>query len=166
MVEGEVELSGHGAYDLILISFGTLGALLEDDARALLERAASALKPGGWLHLDMGLSLGFAVELDGRQEWWTAEDFVLGEGPQLVLDDHAFDPEDRVYVRRSFALHFSDPLRLGEVRQSSRLYEADELRQLLESCGFNVVEQHGDFYADPYDPDLSENLIVVARRPE
>jgi SAM-dependent methyltransferase len=166
---GESGLADHAdgaGYDLILLSFGTLGALAEEDARALLERAAQVLRPGAWLHLDLGLSVGFAEELDGRQEWWAEEDFVCGAGPQLVLDDHAFDAGRSVYVRRSFALHLTDPPRLAEVRQTSRLYTADELRRLLEVVGLEAVESYGDFEGGAYDEELSENLIVLARRPD
>jgi SAM-dependent methyltransferase len=160
--QGAWSLGPVGAFDLVLCSFGTLGAIPAGDA--LLARCAEVLAVGGWLLLDTGLSRGFAAELDGRQEWWTAEDFVLGAGPQLVLDDHSFDADRGVYVRRSFALHLGGALEVAEVRQTSRLYEADELNALLGAAGFEAVEVAGDFDGSDYDPESSENLVIAARR--
>ena len=161
---GRVALQGADAFDLILLSFGTLGAVDRASAHDLLTRATSFLRPGGWLHLDMGLSVGFAEELDGRQEWWTSDDFVTGRGRQLILDDHSFDEHERVYVRRSFALRMEDPVRLSEVRQTSQLYENDELEEMLSSLGMEVEQESGDFFFTPYDRQFSENLVVTARK--
>ena len=132
--KGQVRFAGAEAFDLILLSFGTLGAVERPEAEALLTRASEVLRPGGWLYLDMGLSAGFADELDGRQEWWTSEDFVTGRGRQLVLDEHSFDSREKVYVRRSFALRMEEPVGLSEVRQTSQLYESGELRGGRPQC--------------------------------
>jgi len=153
-----------GNFQLMLLSFGTLGSFPAEVGSALLDRAATALAPGGWLAADLGLSVGYAMELDGRQEWWTAEDFVLGSGPQLVLDDHAFDPTQRIYVRRSYAIHLVDPPRLGVVQQTSQLYEQEELRGMLADRGFDILRECGDFLDTPYDAETSENLVVIARK--
>ncbi len=161
---GRVVFSGADRFDLVLLSFGTLGAVPREDGMALLSRVAESLSPGGWLHLDLGLSTGFAEELDGRQEWWVADDFVTGAGRQLVLDDHSFDREERVYVRRSFALRLEEPLKVREVRQTTQLYEREELRAMLQEVGLEVVHENGDFFFSPFQRDRSENLVVSARK--
>jgi hypothetical protein len=54
----------------------------------------------------------------------------------------------------------------GETREfevSHRLYSAHELSELLESDGFESVEDYGDWQGAPFDQD-AEGLVVVAEK--
>jgi len=162
--KGEFSLGPHDGFDLALLSFGTLGAVQKREGVKLLAALSRRLKVGGIVHLDMGLSLGFAEELDGRQEWWTSEDFVPGRGAQLVLDDQAYYDKERVYVRRSYSMFLDGTLRFTELTQTSQLYGCEELCEILNELGLEVEEKSGDFLGTPYDSTSSENLVLVARK--
>ncbi len=162
--KGEFSLGPPDGFDLALLSFGTLGAVPKREGVELLAALSRRLRVGGILHLDMGLSLGFAEELDGRQEWWTSEDFVPGRGAQLVLDDQAFYARERVFVRRTYSMFLDGSLRFTELTQTSQLYECEELCEILSGEGLEVEEKSGDFLGTPYNSTSSENLVLVARK--
>lgn len=161
---GEISLGPDEGFDLALLSFGTLGAVPKGEGRELLAALGRRLKVGGIVHLDMGLSVGFAEELDGEQEWWTCEDFVPGKGCQLVLDDQAYYRKERVFVRRTYSVFLDGTLRFTELTQTSQLYECEELCEMLAEQGLEVEEKSGDFLGTPYDSSSSENLVLVARK--
>lgn len=161
---GKLSLGPSSGFDLALLSFGTLGAVPKSEGEQLLFTLGRSLRKGGVVHLDMGLSVGYAAELDGRQEWWTCEDFVPGKGPQLVLDDQIFYPEERVFVRRTYSVFLDGSFRITELTQTSQLYECEELSAMLRERGFEVEEESGDFLGTPYDSQSSENLVLVARK--
>ncbi len=162
--KGELSLGPREGFDLALLSFGTLGAVPRPEGIELLSALSRRMKPGGIVHLDTGLSVGFAEELDGRQEWWTSEDFVPGRGAQLVLDDQAYYTKERVFVRRTYSIFLDGSSRFTELTQTSQLYECEELSEILNEEGFEVEERSGDFLGTPYDSVSSENLVLVARK--
>ena len=144
-----------GAY-MFYTSFGFYDD--EDNVRVLSE-AASALKIGGRLLIDVRnrerLVALAAAHGSERWRWWE------GWGDLLVLGEEILDLEaGRITDRRIF---FKSREFKGERSISLRLYSLRELTSLMREAGLEVQDAYGDYDASPYSV-TSPRMILVGRR--
>ncbi len=144
-----------GAY-MFYTSFGFYDD--EDNVRVLSE-AASALKPGGRLLVDVRnrerLVALAAAHGSERWRWWE------GWGDLLVLGEEILDlGVGRITDRRIF---FKSREFKGERSISLRLYSLRELISLMKEAGLEVQAAYGDYNASPYSV-TSPRMILVGGR--
>ncbi|MGQ4807383.1 Ubiquinone biosynthesis O-methyltransferase, mitochondrial [Candidatus Entotheonellaceae bacterium PAL068K] len=90
-----------GIFDAVTFLFGCFTEMPRAPAQDVLRRISRSLRPGGLFVLDVYTPCFFA-DLDGRQEWWVAQDFIAGRFPQLVLTEYFYYPHAKTYARRDF----------------------------------------------------------------
>ncbi|MEC7232078.1 MAG: class I SAM-dependent methyltransferase, partial [Planctomycetota bacterium] len=139
-----------GAVVNLFTSFGYLGD--EGDAQALAEMAR-VLAPGGTLVMDLmnpaairrGLVPSSREERDGIV--LEAERRLQDDGRRVVKEVRMTMPDG---AERSW-------------REEVRMFEPDELDELLGAAGLEVQGRAGDFSGRDFDPVEAARQIVVAR---
>jgi SAM-dependent methyltransferase len=156
-VRGDMrEIPWTGRFDAVLSLFSSLGYFLSDDEDLRVLRAArDALKPGGFfvmetMHRDHVVA-GFA-----DRDWWEA-----GDG-SLVWVEREFDAIEG--ISREWT-RWNRGGETGEKYHDLRIRTATEWDALLRRVGLVPVDWYGDWEMAPFI-HKSEDLIVVARRPE
>ncbi len=149
---------GEAAYDAALFLYGQAAVFERSEARALLEKIARALRPGGRLCLEL-----LDQEKVDKQEstWWYADDKGLwGDGPFLSLGQRFWYPEQMLSCERYFTLHLETGA-LDEILLCDQTYSVAEVVRLLRSCGFGEVEVFRAWDGLPLN-DAEEWVVYVA----
>jgi len=147
------QLAATGEFDLVVNLFTSFGYFHDDaDNTAVLQAAASSLRPGGRLVLEL-LNGERVVRTFSEREWFTI-------GSMSVLDIQSLDrAANRLEVERTVEADGHRETR----RHSLRLYEGREIATLLEAAGFARVALYGGWDGEPFSP-LSRRLLAVAAR--
>ncbi|MGD8752890.1 MAG: methyltransferase domain-containing protein [Anaerolineales bacterium] len=151
-VRGE-ELAEWGTFDAAICLFTTLGQMQAgEDNRALLERVAQALQPGGFLALEV------------PQRDWVAQNLKtnerIGEGENYTLVTRRFEPAEKAVLER-----FTRVSPQGErvYRLRYRLFNHPELENLLVRAGFEILGAY-EGYAKVPITENSATMLFVARK--
>jgi SAM-dependent methyltransferase len=132
----------------VLTSFGYFEDAADD--KRVLENVYMSLKGGGKFLIDiMGREVLARIFQEKR---WREED-------NLIILEEAKASEDWSSIDSRWIIIRDD--RREECRFSLRIYSADVLGELLESCGFERVEVCGDLSGSPYDK-TAQRLVIVA----
>lgn len=152
-----------GPFDAAYCIFGQLTCFPEAEAVGILKKVRESLKPGGKLFLEFYLGPQLLLVMDGLQEWMVKDEWLGGRYPQLILDEHIVNWQRATYVRRSYviALEGGGP-HLESFVQCSEIYDAPRVESLLAQAGFEVEALMGDWDGEPFEEDLSMNLLVLA----
>jgi cyclopropane fatty-acyl-phospholipid synthase-like methyltransferase len=133
-VEGDMRsIRWTDRFDRVLCWFTSFGYFSDDENRAVLAGAYSALTPGG----------SFLVEMNNRDNLLRryAEETVSERGEDRMIDRHRFDDEtSRSYDQRTV-------LRGGKSRTfefSVRMFSAAELQEWLRAAGFRDTRAYGE----------------------
>ena len=124
-----------GHTDLVMLLFGEFNTFRKRDARAILNAAYTALRPGGRLLLEP--STFAAVEDLGKQapSWYSAPQGLWSDRPHLCLQDNAWDAAQAASVERYALIDGAS----GEIVQyaiTTQAYPQEELTTILTECGF------------------------------
>ncbi len=145
------ELPYSEEFELVVSLYNAWGYFEEeDDNFAVLEGIRKALVPGGCLFLDLLCATA-----------------VRGDVGQMQLERKGFTLDERVEYdgeRKRLLMHHN-LTRRGETAyylHSLRLYEPEELAEMLERAGFAVEGQWGEF--DGRAVGTGERLITLARK--
>jgi SAM-dependent methyltransferase len=151
-VRGE-ELTERETFDAAICLFTTLGQMkANDDNRALLERTVQALRPGGFL----------AVEVPQRD--WAAHnlktDERFGEGENYTIVTRRFEPAEK-----AISEHFTRVSPQGErvYRLRYRLFNHPELENLLVRAGFEILGAYGGYAEVPITKNSATMLFVAQK---
>lgn len=132
----------------VLTSFGYFEDAADD--KRVLENVYRSLKEGGKFLIDI---MGKEVLSRIFQEMRWRE-----EGDLIILEE-AKASEDWGRVDSRWIIIRDE--RREECRFTLRIYSADELSELLKSCGFERLEVYGDLSGSPYDK-AAQRLVIVA----
>jgi ubiquinone/menaquinone biosynthesis C-methylase UbiE len=143
------------AYDLVMFIFGDFNVFCPEDARAVLHKAQSALKPGGVLLLEPSTEAGIRKIGAEAPVWYTAQVGLFSDHPHLMLHESYWDEPHKAATNRHIVVDAASGL-VTRFAASYQAYTQDELRLLLEACGFGDVcfypsltgcDETGDFWA-------------------
>jgi SAM-dependent methyltransferase len=156
-----VDFRDPSRYDVVTCLFGSLNLVPYDRLPDLLDRIAGWLRPGGHLVLDAAHLLSF---VDMYQPVVVAhhrgDDMLITRLAKQVLRPHdgSWVNDETLLVR--------NPDRTVSMYENTfvqSVLTAPEIRMLLESCGFTVVDEFGGFAKEPPPRFGRGPLITVAR---
>jgi SAM-dependent methyltransferase len=157
-VLGDVRTADLGSgHDLAMMLFGELNTFTPDDAALLVRRAASCLRPGGSLLLEVHTFDSVVEEGTRSAGWYTAIDGLFAARPHLVLSEHAWDDSSATAATRILVV--DDTGRVAVHTEALHAYTVDGYRELLTDAGLAEPTVHLDAaaFADP-------TMIVLAAR--
>ena len=121
-----------GAYDAALFIYGQLAVFSREDADALLQTVATALRPGGRACVE----LLDQERIDKKQStWWYTDDSGLwGEAPFLHLGERQWDAEAAMSLERFYVIHLETGV-FDEVLLCDQSYAAQDMVAKMERAG-------------------------------
>lgn len=138
-IEEDVRLGDWGSekFDAATFIYGQLAVFPKDEAQALLTKAASALKPGGRLCVE----LLDQERVDKKNStWWHTDDSGLwGDRPYLHLGERFWDTEQMLSLER-FQILDLESGRLDEVVLCDQSYAINEMVAMMKQAGFGEVK--------------------------
>ncbi|MDL2233332.1 GNAT family N-acetyltransferase [Ruminococcaceae bacterium OttesenSCG-928-L11] len=153
-------------FDLIVIPFRSFQALLtEEEAVACLERVRRHLAPGGWFsvnvlppHGPMGVDWCYPELVQ-----WRREDPETGLRIVKKARGDTVDAERRIF-RNTYIYEVTTAdgsFERLEEPLAMRYYTREQIRELLERCGFSIEEEYGWYDKSPVSP--GRDLIYICR---
>ena len=140
-----------GAYDMVVNLFTSFGYFRDDrQHRIVLEEVARVTRGGGWFVLDF---------LNAAEVRDTLVPFDRKQIGERVIEQEREISADGRYVRKTITLLDEDRTFVERVR----LFEPDELEELLTSAGFNVDDVLGGYDGRRLERS-SERAIFLARK--
>lgn len=145
-------LSFDAEFDRVVLMFTSFGYFSDDENLQVIKNAASALKPGGLL----GFDIPHRDAIAGQRP----SDHVIDKDGDLIINRLSFDAlTGRFHNRR---LLVRDGVRKNKPF-SIRLYNAQEIQDLLAKSGLEVAQLLGEG-GQPLS-NQSQRLIVLAKKP-
>lgn len=139
-------------FDRVLMLYTSFGYFEDEENFKVLQNVARALKPGGLFCIDMHNRDVFLKNF---------HPYVVEEKENdLMINRISFDSvTGRLYNRRIV-------IRNGKRKEKPfiiRLYNATEIRELLNRVGLNITKIYGDKAATPFTSD-SRTIIIIAKK--
>lgn len=160
--ESDVRQATYGkGFDLATLIYGELNVFRRKDAQGIIQRAAEALEPGGWIVLEPQTPDVIRSTGEAGSSWSAHRRGLFSDRPHLSLVENAWDDDLRVATTRFFIVDAAT----GEVTRhamSVQAYEPSEIVELLEDVGIGGVQ----LTQAPGDGDLpvQEGLMWLVGR--
>jgi SAM-dependent methyltransferase len=153
--------TGHG---MAMFIYGEFNVFKPADAKLILRKAHDALVPGGTLLLEP--SPYAYIETLGHEPpaWSTAQSGLFSDQPYMYLQEHAWDAASRASTTRHIVLDAATA-QVTCYAASYQAYTDDELRALLQACGFGDVRFYPSL-TGVEDPTQTGLMVITARKSE
>jgi SAM-dependent methyltransferase len=150
------------SFDAATLLFSSFGYFGEEGDGRVLEELARTLRPRGLAVLDL---------MNPARVRATLEPHSRRSGPGFVLEETRYLADDGRRVVKEVELALGDgekghagQCELRRWREDVRLYEIDELRELLSAHGLVLERVAGDFGAQPFGPTAPRVIAFVRNR--
>ncbi len=138
-------------FDVVLLLFTSFGYFEDDENVHVMEAIARALKPSGLLRFDISNRDVVVKGLPAAE--------VVDKGVDLMVNRMSFDPLTGRFHNRRIVIR--DGVRKDKPF-SVRLYNANEIRDMLNRAGLEVLKILG-YDGQPLTGD-SRGMVIVARK--
>jgi SAM-dependent methyltransferase len=148
-------------YNLAMMLFGEFNTFRPEHAQLIVEKAFTALDPGGQLLLET--SPAAHIRRMGQEPpcWYTSEGGLFDPGSHLVLNESFWDQAQQAATTRWYVVAESVPIR--RYAASYQAYSDSKFHQLLGSCGFQQVQFRPSLLGEGLPaPDF---IVVLATKP-
>ena len=141
------------SFDVVFNLFTSFGYFArEEENLEVLKRVFEHLKPGGRLVLDYFNAALICPSHLGKME--------------KEADGFHFQMSKRIEGNRIFKdIEVTDGDKKFSFQEQVQLLNATMLHSLLESAGFELVTEFGNYHLETFEPAVSERLILIAKRP-
>jgi SAM-dependent methyltransferase len=141
-----------GSFALVTNLFTSFGYFRDDrQHERVVAEVARVSKRGGWFVLDF---------LNAPHVRRTIIPFDRRAQGSRVIEQTRVISDDGRFVRKTITVNDED----REFVERVRLFDPEELRDMLERCGFDVVEILGAYDGRPLDDESPRAIVVGARR--
>lgn len=160
---GDLRQAPFGAgYDLAMLLYGELNVFCPDDARLILNKARTALRPGGILLLEPHTPDAIrAMGQEGR-DWFASDIGLFAAKPHLVLTEHIWREAAQAVTIRHYVLDAATG-QVSLMAQSMQRYTQQAYIKLLTEIGFGQVTVYPSLVGAP-DPSQQGLLAITARK--
>jgi SAM-dependent methyltransferase len=128
-------------YDLAMLIYGEFSTFRKEDARAILRKAADALRPGGKLLLEPSTVASIVALGAAPASWYAAESGLWSERPHVVLRDNAWDGEQQAAVERYVIIDAASGT-LVQHAMTTQACAEEELMEMLSAAGFTNISMY------------------------
>ncbi|MCB0064149.1 MAG: methyltransferase domain-containing protein [Caldilineaceae bacterium] len=147
-------------FDVVLLIYGQLAVFTKAEAQALIEKAASLLKPGGTFVIE--LLNQDRVDKTSSNWWFTDDRGLWGDTPFLHLGERFWDDEQEIAYERFHILHLESG-EYTEVHLCDQSYAVTTMQTMIREAGFTHVDVYPRWGGLPlYDAD--EWIVYVGRK--
>ena len=151
---------GRERFHAALLLYGQLAVFPRAEAQELLEKIATALRPGGRLCVE--LLNQERVDKEASTWWYTDEIGLWGDAPFLSLGERFWIEEEQLSCERYYTLHLETG-EMDEIILCDQTYAVAEMAEMMRRAGFGVVEVYPTWDGlDLYDAE--EWVVYVARK--
>jgi len=159
---GDIRLTDFGTgYDLVIFIFGEFNVFKPDDAKLILQKAKSALRPGGKLLLEISTFDAIYERGNHPATWYSAENELFADEPHLCLMESFWDNEQSASIERYYIVDVASGNAILH-SASQQAYEDDALIQILTQAGFQRPEFYPSLTGNPNEQ--SELMVVLASK--
>ena len=158
----EVNDFGEG-FDLAMMLYGQLNVFGRDRAKAILQKAYDALRPGGRIILEIQGSEQIKDDAAAPPLWYSTESGLFAPEPHLVLQENFWNEETRTSTIRFFVvIPRGETSEVRHFALSNEAYSLADLAELLESVGFSAFQPYPTLSGVPHTD--TRNLPVMTAR--
>ncbi len=147
-------------FDLVLLIYCDLGALVNSDRDLVLGKIYQALRPGGLFVFDVFTPKRRGKEAEGKS-WEVARESFWSPLPHLVLSETFFYPEEDTFLDQHLVIEEKGGIKTFRIWD--HVYTRETLNLLMERTGFAGWEFFRDITGKAFSPD-SETVVVVAKK--
>jgi SAM-dependent methyltransferase len=155
-----LELEDEGAFDAVLLVNGDFSSHSPPERRRLLGNIHRALKPGGWLALEV-VTRAHQSRYGIRNQWYVTEGGVWRPGLHLVLEESFSYPQQAISLNQ-YVIADADGA-VTVYRNWFQAFTPASIAAQLEAQGFGVDLVGGGIRGAAYS-EQSEWLSVLAQR--
>jgi SAM-dependent methyltransferase len=155
-----LELEDEGAFDAVLLVNGDFSSHSPPERRRLLGNIHRALKPGGWLALEV-VTRAHQSRYGIRNQWYVTEGGVWRPGLHLVLEESFSYPQQAISLNQ-YVIADADGA-VTVYRNWFQAFTPASIAAELEAQGFGVDLVGGGIRGAAYS-EQSEWLSVLAQR--
>ncbi|KAF0194228.1 MAG: type 11 methyltransferase [Bacillota bacterium] len=149
-----LEIDYHEQFDLVLLVYCDLGALVDVDRDLLLQKIHAAIKPGGVFIFDV-FTDDFSATVVEKQSWELTDDGFWAEGAHCVLEQSFHYPEEKVLLSQSILMRADGTHDLYRIYD--HYYGEADLTKVLNASGFTG---HRFFYDVIGETDFASQKVV------
>ena len=155
-----------GQFDAVITIFNAIGHLTRQDFKTCVTNVSNNLKKGGLyifdiFNLDYLKHKNNIAKLTGDWLTTTPNGSSIREIQFSTITDDGILASYSTYVRQT---DFSQPTKISKGYSNTlQVYSAEELRTILNDCGFTVLDQT-DIDGNKFDQYNSERILTVAKK--
>jgi SAM-dependent methyltransferase len=156
---------GHG-YGMAMMISGQFNVFRRSDARAILEKAFSALLPDGLLLLEPQRFDSIGKNGRAGTSWYSCGEGggLFSDRPHLCLIESFWDSERQAATERFFIID-AETAEVTRHALTNEAYTDEQFRELLTEVGFGDIRFFPSLVGvDVEDEAQSDNLVVVGRK--
>jgi len=147
-------------FDVILLIYCDLGALVNKDRDRVLQGIYKALKPGGLFVFDVFTPARRGKEAEG-QAWEVTSEGFWSPNPHIVLSETFFYPEEDSFLDQHIIIEEGNEVKTYRIWD--HVYTQKTLEPLLAENGFSSWDIFADIVGNSFSEE-SETIAVCARK--
>lgn len=162
-VDGDMRTVQIGKFDAVISMFNAIGHLTKSDFKKALYNIRENLEVHGLYVFDIMNAQALNDETTSALSYHVHK--RVGNKQLRMSQCSTFDPQLKLLTAYDVCM-IQDGAGVPNIFQNTsslQLYTADELQELLQQCGFEVLAQTG-MVGEPFVPEQTSSILTVARR--
>lgn len=161
--DSDVRSADYGAgHALIMMVYGEINVFQRGDALKILQKALTALAPGGVLVLEPHTFEAIQQRGTTPPKWSSSPGGLFSESPHLVLTENFWHVERSIATTRYYVID-TQTATTTRFAQSMQAYDFAAYESLLSSAGFSRIQRWPSLTGTP-NPSSKEFFALVARK--